>query len=107
MIQTPSVLPTVIVGVVVVVVLAGVLAVIVLAGQTKGVHFVISDSLDTPVTRSPIEGAVHNRWPIDYRAPAREVPEDISGSSVKRVHLSGIRACVHDAICNGDRARID
>src|SRR5882762_1510489 len=96
MIQTPSVLPTVIVGVVVVVVIAGVvvvvviagvLAVIVLAGQTKGVHFVISSSLDTPVTRSPIEGAVHNRWPIDYGAPAREVPEDISVCRVQRVHL--------------------
>ena len=81
MIQTPSVLPAVIVRVVVVVVvvvvIAGVLAVIVLAGQTKGVHFVISGSLDTPVTRSPIEGAVHNRWPIDFRAPARQVPADV------------------------------
>src|SRR5205814_3043563 len=79
MIQTPSVSPTVIVGVVVVVVIAGVLAVIVLAGQTKGIHFVISGSLDIPVTRSPIESAVHNRRPIDYRASAGEVPEDISG----------------------------
>src|SRR6266700_5281224 len=103
MIQTPSVLPTVIARVAAI---AGVLTVILLAGQAKGVHFVISDSRwDISVTGSPIEGAVHDRWPIDYRAPAREVPEDLSGSCVKRVHLSGIRACVHDAICNADRAR--
>src|SRR6267154_4634857 len=90
MIQTRSVLPAMIVRVVVVVVgvIAGVLAVIVLAGQTKGLHFVISGSLNTPVTRSPIEGAVHHRWPIDYRASAREVPEDISVCRVQRVHRS-------------------
>src|SRR5436309_4511657 len=53
------------------------LAVILLAGQTKGVHFVISGSLNISVTRTPIKGAVDNRWPIDHGAPAREVPEDI------------------------------
>ncbi len=61
MIQTRSVLPTVIV-----VAIAGVLTVILLAGQTKGEHFVISGSLDISVARSPIEGAVHDRWPVDY-----------------------------------------
>src|SRR6266851_9119003 len=109
MIQTPSVLPAMIVRVVVVVVvvIAGVLAVIVLAGQTKGVHFVISGSLNTPVTRSPIEGAVHDRWPVDYRAAAREVPEDISVCRVQRVHLSRIGAGVHDAVCNTYRTSVN
>src|SRR6266478_8863118 len=71
------------------VVVARVPAVAVLAGQTKGVHFVVSGSDDVPVTRSPIEGAVHNRRAIDYGAPAREVPEDVSICRVQRVHLSG------------------
>jgi len=83
MIQTRSVLPTVIV-----VAIAGVLTVILLAGQTKGEHFVISGSLDISVARSPIEGAVHDRWPIEYRSAARKIPEDRSGSRVQRVHLS-------------------
>ncbi len=78
-------MPTVIVGVVVI---AGVLAVIVPTGETKGEHFVISGSLDISVARSPIEGAVHDRWPIEYRAAARKIPEDRSGSRVQRVHLS-------------------
>src|SRR5437899_12491091 len=73
----PSVLPTVIVGVVAMI-----------AGQTKGEHFVVSGSLDISVAGSPIEGAVRDRWPIEYRAAAREVPEDRSGSRVQRVHLS-------------------
>src|ERR1700716_3733129 len=56
-IRRPLVLPTVIVGVVVI---AGVLAMILLVGQTKGEHFVVSDSRwDISVARSPIEGAVH------------------------------------------------
>src|SRR6266853_5711000 len=84
-IRRPSVLPTVIVGVVVI---AGVLAVILLAGQTKGEHFVISGSPDISVARSPVEGAVHDRWPVEYRAAARKIPEDRSGSRVQRVHLS-------------------
>src|SRR5260370_42526286 len=70
------------------VVVARVPAVAVLAGQTKCVHFVVSGSDDVPVTRSPIEGAVHNRRAIDYGAPAREVPEDVSVCRVQRVHLS-------------------
>src|SRR6266702_2874248 len=109
MIQTPSVLPAVIVRVVVVVVvvIGGVLAVILLAGQTKGVHFVISGSLDIPVTRSPIEGAVHNRRAIDYRASAREVPEDISVCRVQRVHLPRIRAGIHNAVCNTYRTSVN
>jgi len=41
-------------------------AAILLAGQTKGEYFVISCSFDISVTRSPVEGAVDNRWPIDY-----------------------------------------
>ena len=84
-IQTPSLLPTVIARVAAI---AGVLTVILLAGQAKGEHFVISGSLDISVTRSPIERAVHNRWPIDHRATAGEVPEDISGCRVQRVQLS-------------------
>ena len=78
-------MPTVIVGVVVI---AGVLAVILLAGQTKGEHFVISGSSDISVARSPVEGAVHDRWPVEYRAAAGEVPEDRSASRIQRVHLS-------------------
>src|SRR5882762_5525748 len=63
-IPTPSVLLTVIVGVAMVV---GVLAAIPRAGQSKRVHFVISDSgRDISVTGSPIEGAFYDRWPIDY-----------------------------------------
>jgi hypothetical protein len=43
------------------------LAGIVLAGQGKGIDFVVSDSRwDISVTGSPIEGAVHDGWPIDY-----------------------------------------
>src|SRR5229473_2739593 len=51
MIQTPSVLPAMIVRVVVVVVvvIAGVLAVIVLAGQTKGVHNAVCNTHRTSV----------------------------------------------------------
>jgi len=81
----PSVWLTVIAGVVVTV---GLLAAILLTGQTKGEHFVISGSLDISVTRSPIEGAVHDGWPIEYRAPAREVPEDLSGCRIQCVHQS-------------------
>src|SRR5712671_3141737 len=102
MIQTRSVLPTVIV-----VAIAGVLTVILLAGQTKGEHFVISGSLDISVARSPIEGAVHDRWSIEYRAAAGEVPKDISVCRVQRVHLSGIRAGIHDAVCNTDRTSVN
>src|SRR5712671_336997 len=91
-IRRPLVLPTVIVGVVAMI-----------AGQTKGEHFVISGSLDISVARSPIESAVHDRWPVEYRAAAGEIPEDRSGPRVQRVHLPGIGAGVHDAVCNTDR----
>ena len=50
----------------VVVRIIGALAAILRAGQTERVDFVISGSSDLPVTGSPIEGAVHDRWPIDY-----------------------------------------
>src|SRR6266404_4008955 len=102
MIQTRSVLPTVIV-----VAIAGVLTVILLAGQTKGEHFVISGSLDISVAGSPIESAVHDRWPVEYRAAARKIPEDRSGSRVQRVHLSGIGTGIHDAVCNTDRTSVN
>jgi len=46
----------------------------ILAAQSKCVHFVISGS--DSVTRTPIDGAVHDGWPIDYGTAAREVPED-------------------------------
>src|SRR4029077_5916674 len=82
----PSLFLAVISGVVLV--MAGAFAVILLAGQAKGEHFVISGSLNISVTRSPIEGAVHNRRSIDHRAPAGEVPENISVCRVQRVHLS-------------------
>ena len=42
-------------------------------GQTKGEDFAVSGSTDFPVTRSPIEGAVYDRWPIDDRTPARDL----------------------------------
>src|SRR6266550_7889485 len=104
MMQTRSVLPTVIARVVTI---AGVLTVILLAGQAKGEHFVISGSLDISVTGSPIEGAVHNRRAIDYRASAREVPEDISVCRVQRVHLPRIRAGIHNAVCNTYRTSVN
>ena len=75
MIQTQSVLPTVIARVAAI---AGVPTVILLAGQAKGEHFVISGS--DIVTRAPIDGAV-NRRPIDHRAPLAS-SEDISGLRV-------------------------
>ncbi len=71
-----------------VVVVVGVLAAILLVGHSERVDSVISGSSDNPVTGSPVEGAVHDRWPVDYRAPAREVPEDIPGGRVQRIHLS-------------------
>ena len=81
----PSVLFTLIAGVVVAV---GVLPAIVLAGQSKGIDFVVSDSRwDIPVTGSPVKRAVHDRWPIDYCAAAREVPEDFSVGGVQCIHL--------------------
>src|SRR6266436_4645613 len=97
MIQSRSVLPTVI---------ARVLAAILLVGQTEREHFVISGSSDLPITGSPVKGAVHDRWPVDYGAPAREVPEDISVCRVQRAHLSRIRASIHDAVCNTHRTPI-
>ena len=36
----------------------------ILAAQSKCVHFLISGS--DSVTRTPIDGAVHDGWPIDY-----------------------------------------
>src|SRR5229473_2843352 len=69
-------------------VIVGVLAAILLVGQSEREDFVISGSSDLPVTGSPVEGAVHDRWSVDYGAPAREVPEDIAGGRVQRVHLS-------------------
>ncbi len=68
----------------------GLLAAVLLAGQrqSKGIHFVISDSgRNISVTRSPVEGTVHDRWPIDYCASAREVPEDLPGFPVQCIHL--------------------
>jgi hypothetical protein len=48
-------------------VVVGVFAAILRAGQSKGIDFVVSDSRwDISVTGSPIEGAVHYGWPIDY-----------------------------------------
>ena len=68
---------------------AGMLAGIVLAGQGKGIDFVVSDSRwDISITGSPVEGAVHDGWTIDYCAAAREIPEDASSFSAERVHLS-------------------
>src|SRR5258705_9959555 len=70
------------------------------AGQTEREDFVISGSSDLPVTGSPVERAVHDRWPIDYRASARKVPQDLSGRRIQRVHLSWIRAGMHDPVRN-------
>src|SRR6266481_1381328 len=104
MIQSRSVLPTVIARVLAI---SGVLAAILLVGQTEREHFVISGSSDLPITGSPVEGAVHDRWPVYYGAPAREVPEDISVCRVQRVHLSRIRAGIHDAVCNTYRTSVN
>src|SRR5712664_2001615 len=65
-----------------------VLGAILLVGQSEREDFVISGSSDLPITGSPVEGAVHDRWPVEYGAPAREVPEDISGGRIQRIHLS-------------------
>jgi len=63
-VATSSVLFTLIGGVVVNV---GLLVAILRAGQSERVDFVVSDSRwDISVTGSPIEGAVHDRWPVDY-----------------------------------------
>src|SRR6266404_1467585 len=70
-----------------VVVVVGVLAAILLVGQSEREDFVISGSSDLPVTGSPVESAVHDRWPIDYRASARKVPQDLSGRRIQRIHL--------------------
>src|ERR1700739_1000812 len=67
---------------------AGVLGAILLVRQSEREDFVISGSSDLPITGSPIEGAVHARCAVDYGAPAREVPEDISGGRLQRIHLS-------------------
>ena len=56
-------------------------------GQTKGEDFVVSGSTDFAVTRSPIEGAVYDRWAIDDRAPAREAPQNVPSCRVEGVHL--------------------
>src|SRR6266700_8312660 len=58
------------------------------AGQSKCVHFVVSSSLDIPVTGSPKEHAVYDGWPVDHRASAREIPENVSSFRVEGVHLS-------------------
>src|SRR5258708_19805672 len=71
-----------------VVVIVGVLAAILLVGQSEREDFVISGSSDLPVTGSPVEGAVHDRWPVDYGAPAREVPEDIPARPIHPIPLS-------------------
>src|SRR5258708_20144864 len=92
MIQSRSVLPTVIARVLAI---SGVLAAILLVGQTEREHFVISGSSDLPITGSPVEGAVHDRWPVDYWAPPREVPEDISVCPVQRAHLFLLSARTH------------
>jgi hypothetical protein len=43
------------------------LAAILLAGQSKGVHFVVSDSRwDISITGSPIDDAVRDGRTIDY-----------------------------------------
>jgi hypothetical protein len=48
-------------------VIVGVPAAILLAGYSKGIDFVIADSgRDISITGSPVEGAIHDRWPIDY-----------------------------------------
>src|SRR5438034_336759 len=87
--------------------LVGVLASMIRAGQSKRVDFVISGSHDFAVTRSPKEHAVYDGWPVDYRASAREIPENVSSFRVEGVHLSGIRARVHDSIRNTHRAPVN
>src|SRR5258708_23692405 len=89
-----------------VVVVVGVVGAILLVGQSEREDFVISGSSDLPVTGSPVESAVHDRWPVDYRASAREVPEDIPGGRVQRIHLSCIRACIGDPVRNAHRTPV-
>src|SRR5258705_9567716 len=77
------------------------------ARQTKREHFVVSGSLDFLVTGSPIESAVHDCRPIEYCASTLEAPEDVSGARLQRVHLSCIRARIHDPVCNTYGASVD
>src|SRR5882724_13169527 len=37
--------------------------------------------------------------------PAREIPEEVSGSRVRRIYLSSLRVGIHDLICNTHRVR--
>ena len=88
--------------------IAGILRSIIRARQSKGVDFVVSHpGRDVPIARAPIDRAVHDRWPIYYRTAARKIPEDLSRSCVKCVHLPGIRTCIHDAVRKAHRARVN
>src|SRR5882672_5861294 len=88
--------------------IVGVLASIVRTAQCEREHFVVSDSWRDPaITRTPVEGALHDGWPIDYGAATRKAPQDFSGARVQRVHLPGIRAGIHDAVGNADRPQVN
>src|ERR1700737_2555921 len=83
------------------------LLMIVRTRNTERVDLVVSRSGgDVSITRSPIDGAVHDGWPVQYRAPARKAPEDVSGDRVQRVHLPRVGARVQDAICNAHRGQV-
>ena len=71
-----------------VVVIAGLLAMLLRTSKAEREDFIIPGSSDLPITGSPIESAVHDRWPVDYAAPARKVPQDFPAGRIQRVHLS-------------------
>src|SRR6267143_314337 len=68
------------------VVILRLIVVIVRTRNGERIELVVSRSRsDVSITRSPIDGAVHDGWPVQHRAPARKAPEDVSADRVQRV----------------------
>src|SRR6267143_6894287 len=58
------------------VVIVRLIVVIVRTSNGECIELVVSRSRsDVSITRSPIDGALHDGWPVQHRAPARKAPE--------------------------------
>src|SRR6185437_10269952 len=60
-----------------------------------------------PVSRTPVQHAIHDGRPVNYRPATVEAPQNLAGGRIECVHETGQRAGIDQSVSDADRSRID
>src|SRR6185437_7577098 len=54
--------------------------------QAKGVELAVWSRVLVVVAGTPIDHAVHDRWPANYRSATVKAPQDLAGGCIECIH---------------------